>query len=546
MRFVIGSCIVVAVLAIAGYVVMPATSDQINGQDLVFYSANRADLPIVVTERGYLESQEQTTIRCMVETYDRRSGMSGSTILSLVPNGSLVEKGEILAELDSAAIRDLLESESLELESDRSTLRQAQARKQNRLTQNETALAEAELSLKLAELNRKMYIDPESGSFKLSVSEIDRQIDEARNAILEAQAALKLQETEKDGIEQLFQLGYKGRSDLEQSRYSFMKSEAALASSMNRLADIEASKKQLESYARQMELMRLDGEVETAKRSLNQVQVTNESELAQVEAQLFEAQERVRRQESRLAYYERQLEYCTIRAPHDGMVVYAQNNDGGSSVGVGREVRSRQHLFSLPDLSRMQVRLKIHEAVLDQVEPGMAVALTVDAFANEAYQGVVDHVAVVPSPGSRSVKTYECTVTIPDLVTKLKPGMTAVAQILVDQLEGVISVPVQSIVQMEGETWCYLQGTEGVRKQSVFLGQNNDKFVEVVDGISEMDQVVLNPMVIANLEQRKKKNEVSPSNARTAGMMDQLRTNRKSSLVTSTDDEAEAEDQNSA
>lgn len=470
------------------------------GQELVYYQVSRGDLPIVVTERGYLESQEQTSIRCQVETYDRRSGSSGTTILSIVPNGSVVKKGDVLVELDSASIRDLIESESLELQGDRSTLIQAEARKENQITQNETAIAEAQLALQLAELNREMYVDEKSGTFKLSLSEIDRQIDESRNAILEAQAALKLKETERDGIKQLFRLGYKGKSDLDQIRYDFMRSEAALATAMNRLANHDATREQLETYQRQMELMKLEGEVDTAKRKLKQVRVTNESELAQVNAQLFEAKERVQRQEARLAGYKRQLANCTITAPHDGMVVYASDRQGNSSIAVGKEVRSRQELLTLPDLTRMQVRLQIHEAVLDQVNQGLPVVLKVDAFQNVNYEGVVERVAVVPSASSKSVKTYECIVRIPGMVSKLKPGMTAVADIHIDRLQDVVSVPVQAVVQMNDETWCYVDNGNGIERRPIEIGRNNDKFVQIVEGLQADDRAVLNPMAIANME----------------------------------------------
>ncbi|QEG20642.1 efflux RND transporter periplasmic adaptor subunit [Mariniblastus fucicola] len=499
-KFVLGS--LVAISAAVVYYLNAGGGDgwSDHGQELVFYDVSRGDLPIVVTERGYLESQEQTSIRCAVENYDRRSGSSGTTILSIVPNGSVVKKGDVLVELDSASIRDLLESESLELQGDKSSLIQAEARKENQLTQNETAVAEAKLTLKLAELNRKMYVDEESGTFKLSLGEIDRQIDESRNAILEAQAALKLQETERDGIEQLFRLGYKGKSDLEQSRYSFMKSEAALASAMNRLANHDATRDQLETYKREMELMKLDGEVDTAQRKLKQVRVTNESELAQVNAQLFEARERVQRQEARLAAYQRQLDNCTIRAPHDGMVVYSQDSRGNSSIAVGQAVRSRQELLTLPDLTRMQVRLQIHEAVLDQVKPGLPALLKIDAFQNTPYEGIVEHVAVVPSASSKSVKTYECIVRIPGVVQKLKPGMTAVSEIHIDRLEDVVSVPVQAVVQVNDSTWCYVDNGDGIEKRFVQLGRNNDKFVQIVDGLESDDRAVLNPMVIASME----------------------------------------------
>ena len=379
-----------------------------NHPTLVVYTVDTSDLPIVVTERGYLESQEQTTLECRAATYDRNSGSSSVLILSIVPNGSVVKKGDLLVELDSAAIRDRLESEMLEYQSDQSTLLQAKARRENQITQNETSVAEAELTLELAKLDQQMYLDEQSGSFKLAVEEIERQIDDTRNSILEAQAALKLQETEKAGIEELFKLGYKGKSDLDQSRFAFMKAEAALAASVNRMNNHEASRRQLETYEYRKELLRLNGAVETAQRNLQQVRVTNESELAQVEAQLYEAEERVARQKSRLNHYRSQIETCTITAPHAGMVVYAQSRRYGQ-IAEGARVRERQEILRLPDLSQMQVRTQIHEAVLDQIRPGLRVAIHVDAFANQVYDGVVQEVAVVPSSNSvTNAKTYDC------------------------------------------------------------------------------------------------------------------------------------------
>ena len=66
---------------------------------------------------------------------------------------------------------------------------QADARYENQLTQNETAKAHAELNVELAKLNLKRYVDPDSGTFKLALENIERLIDDTRNDILEAQAA---------------------------------------------------------------------------------------------------------------------------------------------------------------------------------------------------------------------------------------------------------------------------------------------------------------------------------------------------------------------
>ena len=81
----------------------------------------------------------------------------------------------------------------------------------------------------------------------------------------------------------------------------------------------------------------------------------------------------------------------------------------------------------------MKVETRVHEAVLDQVRPGLAVSVSVDAFPNRTYNGIVDKVAVIPEDGGwlsgGSTKTYKTMVRITEEVESLKPGMTAVANI---------------------------------------------------------------------------------------------------------------------
>ena len=486
-----------------------------SGPTLVYYKIATADLPIVVTERGNLESQQQTTIRCQVEniSYSRNSGSNGTTILFIVPNGSQVEEGDLLIELDSAAIRDALDAETLEWQSDQSQLLQAQARFKNQQTQNATRMAQAKLAQKLTELNLEMYADEETGTFKLEYEAIERQIDDTRNTMLEAQASLKLQETEKAGIAELFKLGYKGKSDLDQSRLSFQKAEAALAASVNRLTNHEATRRQLEDYQRKMEILRLEGEVNTAFRDLEQVKVLNESELAQVEAQVFEAREREKRERTRVEQFKRQLTYCNILAPHAGMAVYAQPNrryGNDSQIAEGAQVRQRQELLTLPDLTRMQIRTQIHEAVLDQVRPGLPVTVRVDAVPNRTYDGIVSEVAVVPANNyNSSVKTYDCTIQILEDVEQLRPGMTAVCEIHVERLRDILAAPVQAVVQIDKQTWCYVDVDGSIERRDIVLGRSNDKFVHLRSGINEGDRIVLNPMAILS-EQESEQTVIGP------------------------------------
>ena len=97
---------------------------------------------------------------------------------------------------------------------------------------------------------------------------------------------------------------------------------------------------------------------------------------------------------------------------------------------------------------------------------------------------------------SSDTKVYETIVTIDEEVEQLKPGMTAVVEIHVDRLEDVLVVPVQAIVQIQNESWCYVDIDGQVEKRVLTLGRTNDKFVVLREGVNEGDRVVLNPSAI--------------------------------------------------
>jgi RND family efflux transporter MFP subunit len=290
-------------------------------------------------------------------------------------------------------------------------------------------------------------------------------------------------------------------------RFSLMKAQNALADSISQ-------QRQMERFTKQMREMELAGALETAKRNLEQVKNDNDSQLAQAEASLLEAEAVEKKEEERLENYREQLELCKIYAPHEGMVVYAREGRRETTeIEEGVTVRQRQEILSLPNMSRMQVKTQVHEAVLDQVRPGLPATIRIDAFPNELYYGVVSDVAVVPSSSGwwgSGVKTYETVVTIDGEVANLKPGMTAVTEIHVDRIADVLTVPVQAVVQRERDNWCYISTSSGVERRKLTLGRSNDKFVHVQEGLQNGERVVLNPMSILEQTGEAAESEINP------------------------------------
>lgn len=517
MKFLLGKSLVIAIVlgctALLGVGVRQLAGGNSNNEAFVFYPVKESDLPIVVTERGSLESQVETTITCRVENVGDR-GSSGTQIIFIVPNGSAVEKDDLLVEFDSATIRDRLDQQTLAYQKATSAKTQAIAKYENQQIQNETTKAEAELAIELADIELEMYKDDKVGTAKLAQEAIERQVDEAKNSALEARAQLELAEVERAGMKELFKLGYRGKSDLEQSRLKYLQAEDRLASSVNQVKTHQSTSGKLNKFERKMEEKRLNGALETTRRALRQVINDNKSLMAQALAAKQEAEDTEMKESERLEHMKKQLANCKIYAPHSGMVVYKRERRGGTEIEEGAIVRERQDILTLPDLSKMKVTTQVHEAVLDQIRPGLPASVRIDAFPERSYRGVVDKVGVVPSSsggwmGSGSAKTYETIVRLVDEVDQLKPGMTAVVNMHVDRLEGVLAIPVQAVIQANRQTWCYTETRNGVERRDIKIGRSNDKFVHVREGIQVGERVVLNSMDIYD-QQEQESQEISP------------------------------------
>jgi HlyD family secretion protein len=466
------------------------------GAEYMYSPVQRTDLPITVTERGTIESQKNVEILCEVDDV-QGDGVNGTPILWIVDNGVSVKKGDLLVELDAAPHLERLDRQILDTEQARAKEIQARVNYENRISRNETAQSKAKLTVELADLSLQQYEDEHGGTYQIQLQNVELSIQEQ-------EAQKDIDERNLNGMQHLFDLGYKSKGDLAQAKLRALRANSALTRESSR-------RRELTTYEYTKQKLTLKGKQDSATRALTQVEVENEALLAQAKAWKESADLSLTREEERLARYREQLGKCKIYAPQDGMVAYyveADHHGQSAAIKAGTAVRDRQQLMSIPDLSRMQVKTAVHESVVDRVKPGLKATIRLDAFPDRVYHGQVESVAVLPDPGnwlSSDTKVYETVVTIDEEVEHLKPGMTAVAEIHIDYLKDILCVPVQAIVQRRNDTWCYVAENSRLKRQSVKLGQTNDKFVQVCEGLNEGDQLVLNPSAIlseASEEQR--------------------------------------------
>ena len=312
-------------------------------------------------------------------------------------------------------------------------------------------------------------------------SDIDLAVEERQRA------ADKVEWTRK-----LVERKFLSRTELEADALSLKRQEAELQQ-----AEIAMDLFGRYEFAKQAEQLYSDWEEARSERE--RVEAKAKSELSQKKANRDSKQAALSHEKRHLKEYNEQLVACTIVAERPGMVVYASSRDWRGNqrdiIAEGEEVRERQTILTVPDTSAMGVEVKVHESVVKRVKPGQRAILKVDALPGLELEGEVKKVAILPDPTNwwlnPDLKEYSTEVVVLGSHPNLKPGMTVQVEIVMDELKDVLQVPVQAVHADEDRTVCHVKTPDGPVPRVVKLGATDDRFVEILDGLTEGQEVYL-------------------------------------------------------
>jgi hypothetical protein len=252
-------------------------------------------------------------------------------------------------------------------------------------------------------------------------------------------------------------------------------------------------------------------------RELTRARKAAVSKLAQAQAKLKSAQGQYNIQSRQKKDFYDQLEKCTIKAKRPGLVVYGGSREdmmyygGEERIREGASVRERQSIITIPDMTKMSVRVKIHESYIKKVKKGQKARITVDAFPDKILDGEVTQVGVLPDSQNMwmnpDLKVYLTTVTIQGTNDWLKPGMSAKVEIFVSRLPDVVYVPVQAVSAADGKQVCFLANGHTPERRVVEVGEFNDEFIEIKTGLKAGDKVLLRAAETSGPEKSEDKKE---------------------------------------
>ncbi len=406
----------------------------------------------------------------------------------LVSEGDLVSTSDLLAgdvvcELDSSPLVDKEKGQQIAVTQAEADLEKSSKNVEIQLNQNQSDIAKAELALDLAQLDLRKFIEGEQ----------IQQENESKGDVLIAQEELTQYEETYDFTKRLSKKGYKSQVELETARVAVVKAR-------NKLAIAEEKLKVLQNYTFERTYKELKENAAETRRDLKRVRLSGLAALAQYQAELKARHLTYSVEKEKLRRLQRQIKACKLVAPQDGKVVYAKQQSRREAPVVieeGTTVRERQRIIDLPDFSQMKVEAKIHESKISNVREGMQAEIRIDAIPDRVFNGVVETVPDVPVPGqwpNTDMMLYETMVRITDDVSTLKPGMNANIKIIAEKRSDVLQTPVQSIVAIGDSYIAYVLTKTGPElRKNIKIGKSNDKMVEILSGLEDGDQVVMNP-----------------------------------------------------
>ena len=316
---------------------------------------------------------------------------------------------------------------------------------------------------------------------------------------------------------------------LESAQADMEKTQATQKADLSRLegaiedqdANLRQAELRVERMAFEATVAKEEAQIQARKAKLSYQQAVEKLESQKIidRADLKKRELNISRQERDLEKTKRDLESITIKAEKPGLVVYGKvwKGERPEKIRVGDEVWGGINVITLPDLSSMQVKTYVNEVDVDKLQVGQKTTIKLDALPEPTFHGEVTSIASLgrEKEGEKNVKVFDITVKIDEEDERLKPGMTATSEVIIETIpsppeakpdsvqqeatEEVIAeevplplyVPLDAIFEKEGKTVVYRMNNGSPEETEVKLGKKNADYVIIEEGLEPEDRIAL-------------------------------------------------------
>lgn len=465
-----------ALILIAGAAVWLFVGRSSAVESINTFEVARRSFSVVLKEKGELEAAKSTMVQNEVE--------GRATIIWLIPEGTMAQKGDPLVELASNEIQDKITSEELRETTALASYEASEKELAIQIDKNESDIRKANLAVELDDLALKKYL----------LGDRPQQQQDAEIAIEQARTTLQRLQEDLEVSNKLFKPNkYISLVQLKEDQFNVTKAEWDLQKA-------EKAFEVMKKYTFITDERQAESNVEESKKELGRTIKSAEAELAKSTANRDAKKKELELVQTKLAQLRRQLEKCKIQAPDSGLVVYYSGGGGrfGSEedqIKEGADVRERQVLMTLVNTGSMNVKLRVHESKTGKIQIGQPARVHVEGLAGREFSGSVKRIGVLAESQGRwlnpDLKEYEVIVALDQPDPSLKPGVTAVADILVQHIDDSLAIPPQAVFSKAGHNFVFKSAGRDYDPVEIEIGAAGIEWVEVKEGLAEGDKVIL-------------------------------------------------------
>jgi HlyD family secretion protein len=294
---------------------------------------------------------------------------------------------------------------------------------------------------------------------------------------------------------------------VEQSKAALLAAQANLKGSE---ADYERAKVDAEgpdvpllkrAYERNLEMQRsgvvsqsaLDDAEKDYRMAVNKQNVAR-AQMTVLQAKIAQSQAQVAEDQANLKQLEEQLNYTDIVSPIDGIVLSRDVEMGDAVSSILVLGSSATLVMTIGDTSQVYVKGKVDESDIGRVYMHQPARIKVESFKDKTFNGVVTKISPM-GVEKDNVTTFEVRVSIDNPGGELKAEMTANAEIILDEHKNVLQIPEGAIIYDKDRKASIEtpdpKGKDGQRKVAINIGISNGAKTEVLSGLKEGDQVIL-------------------------------------------------------
>ena len=251
-----------------------------------------------------------------------------------------------------------------------------------------------------------------------------------------------------------------------------------------------------------------EGALQQVKATINAHQVGNEADMFRLTQQRDKNQRDLETANSYLGMMQ-------LRAPTDGVVNILTNFRSSGTFGQspppfkeGDNAWSGAQIVEIPDLSEMYIDLKLEEVDRGKLQLNQPVRIRVDAIPDKEFTAALDYISpiavLVFKGGTTSEKSFPAHATLKNMDTRLSPGMSASAEVIVHREANQLLIPVRASFDKDGKPAVYVQEGKSFRVVPIEVGSRNDDDIVVLSGLKEGDIVTLESPAEAAKRAKKK------------------------------------------